>query len=490
MKKFSFLCVCLLILYCACDSGEGSGDSESDSGIDIVINDTPSYKDSETDSLSDDVIGTDDVQKDILSDADSDVISGDVSGIDLSSDSGIDEGTDSGDIYDITEISDVVTEGVSDDSSGDITLDSIVADEESGDGGSSGDTGQAENYDRVLVVTHPYGPDGSACGRNIEFFRFDESGFLSRLNESIEVGDCPIKARFSPDGRFLFVIVNNGHNPQAGTQAVVVLEKNISGKYMKVKQFDEFSMQNPEYLVFQRNGERVFVSDFDIEGNGGIHIIRRKGNDWVYQKEISIALPKAMVVLPDDRYLVAVAGKEPYDMAVIDMTEEKVVSEKDIFDDFVDALGIDVTPDGKYLIIPNSSPYSNLGNTLSVLEIDYSEGVPAFIKRGTLPNVNEPSASLFTTDGKYAVVTNFSKNYTSLFSFVNAGLNLINRVTSMPLADTMTMIKRGNFRDYFFVNALSDIHILKIQNGQLTRVQKLVLGDGSSNMLGDIDIEP
>jgi len=69
-------------------------------------------------------------------------------------------------------------------------------------------------------------------------------------------------------------------------------------------------------------------------------------------------------------------------------------------------------------------------------------------------------------------------------------LSLKGKVTSMSLADSMTMIRRGDFKDFFFVSALSDIHILRIQNGSLVRFNKLVLGEGYENMLGDIDIEP
>jgi hypothetical protein len=125
-----------------------------------------------------------------------------------------------------------------------------------------------------------------------------------------------------------------------------------------------------------------------------------------------------------------------------------------------------------------------------LLEITYDNGVPVPSLVDTVENVNEPSASLFSTDAHFVVVTNFSKNYTSLFGITNASLSLKGKVTSMSLADSMTMIRRGDFKDFFFVSALSDIHILRIQNGSLVRFNKLVLGEGYENMLGDIDIEP
>lgn len=384
-------------------------------------------------------------------------------------------------IYDIEEGFEDATEFIDySENLGDILIEDVSKD----------DAGIKENYDRLLVVSHPFGKDGSTCGRYIEFFTFSEVGSFLRLNDRVEVGDCPIKVKFSPDGLFLFVIVNNGHNPQAGTQAVVVLKKNIGGKFVVYKEFSEFSKQNPEYIAFKRDGNKVFIADFDIEGNGGIHIITKDNENWIYKKEIPIALPKAMVVLPDDRFMVVVAGKEPYDIAVLDIEREEIVSQYDLFNDFVDALGIDVTPDGKYIVIPNSSPYSELGNTLSILRVSYSDGIPTLSLESILSNVNEPSASLFTTDGKYLVVTNFSKNYTSLYAFNDGKLDLLNRVTSMSLADAMTTIRKGDFKDYFFVNALLDIHILNIQDNQLIRVLRFSLGSGNENMLGDIDIEP
>jgi 6-phosphogluconolactonase (cycloisomerase 2 family) len=357
------------------------------------------------------------------------------------------------------------------------------------DTGTMDDTGIVENYDRMLVVTHPYGQDGSSCGRDIEFFRFTAMGDMVRLNRRIEVGDCPIKVRFSPDGNYLFVILNNDHNPQAGTQSVVLLKKSNS-EYVRFKQFDEFSMQNPEYLVFDKSGNKLFVVDYDIKGQGGIHIIQREQGDWNYKREIPFTLPRAMVVMPDNRYALIIGGEEPGDVAIMDIIDERIVKEYDIFSDFVDSLGLDVTPDGRYVVVPNSSPFSNIGNTLSLLEITYENGVPVPTLVNTVENVNEPSASLFSTDARFVVVTNFSKNYISLFEINNSSLTFRGRVTSMSLADSMTMIRRGDFKDFFFISALNDIFVLRIENENLVIFKKLGLGDGYENMLGDIDIEP
>ncbi len=489
MQRLSVLLFCLVFVFYFCSSEEPENSTDTDSGRDFIFSDFSPDTAETADNMGDgesDEAGTDSTGADILYDSGTDEGLYDIFS-DVTSDSVSDAGSDiaeiSDDIPDIQEDTAETGEDV-------MTEDAVLSDVLSGDDTGIYDAGIKEDYDRLLVVTHPFGPDGSTCGRNIEFFRFSGSGDFTRLNEKIEVGDCPVKARFSPDGRFLFVIVNNGHNPQAGTQAVVVLKKDNSGRYIKLRQFNEFSMQNPEYIAFSRDGKKAFVSDFDIEGEGGIHVIKRDGDDWVYKKEILLALPKSLVVLPDDRYAVVSGGEDPYDTAVLDIEQEQILSKSDLFNDFVDALGIDVTSDGRYVVIPNSSPYSELGNTLSVLEVDYSSGLPVLSLISTLPNVNEPSASLFTTDGKYLVVTNFSKNYSSLFNLSEGKLTLINKVTSMSLADTMTVIRKGNFRDYFFVNALSDIHILKIQGGQLLRLIKFPLGSGSENMLGDIDIEP
>ncbi|MGC9044749.1 MAG: hypothetical protein ACP5KG_12945, partial [Myxococcota bacterium] len=277
------------------------------------------------------------------------------------------------------------------------------------------DVGPIEDYDRYVVVSHPFGLDGSTCGRDIEFLLFSKDGLLSRTDMRMDIGDCPVKVRFSPDGKFLFVILNNNHNPQAGTQSVVVLKKDLQGRFQVLKEFAEFSGENPEYIVFKRDGSKAFVVDFNIEGEGGIHIIKRENEDWIYEKEVMLALPKAMVILPDDRYAIIVGGKDPEDMAIMDIEREEIVAKSDIFSDFVDSLGLDVTSDGRYLVVPNSSPYSEIGNTLSIVEVDYSTDIPSLVLKQIVSNINEPSASLFTSDNKYLVVTNFSKNYTTLF---------------------------------------------------------------------------
>ena len=474
----SCLLLCLLYVFASC-SADNSNDSSDDSVMDT------NRKDAISDISLIDEFETGDIVVDI-----SDM------GLDAGSPDSYDAGAGADDtlLSDDSNESDVIVEedavvstdsGYEDMQSSDVSLDygSVI------DTGSLEDIGVVENYDRTLVVTHPYVEDGSSCGRDIEFFNFTTMGDIVRLNKRIEVGDCPIKVRFSPDGNYLFVILNNDHNPQAGTQSVVLFRKN-NNDYVKLKQFDEFSMQNPEYLVFDRSGNKLFVVDYDIKGQGGIHIIQREQGDWNYKKEIPFALPHAMVVLPDDRYALIIGGEDPNDVAIMDIVNDEVVKEYDLFSDFVDSLGLDVTSDGKYVVVPNSSPFSNIGNTLSLLEITYDNGVPVPSLVDTVENVNEPSASLFSTDAQFVVVTNFSKNYTSLFGITNASLSLKGKVTSMSLADSMTMIRRGDFKDFFFVSALSDIHILRIQNGSLVRFNKLVLGEGYENMLGDIDIEP
>ncbi|GEM_PF-2262430 len=475
----------LLLFFIACSSDDQANSIDITESNDVIL-----IKDIVDTDILEDIIVEDvpviDTFIDISSDIANDTILFDTLFSDELSDSLNDDGSDILLKDEGYEIIDVFEDIESIDGGWDINL----ADGQIFDDVGSNDTGTTEDYDRFLAVSHPYGPDGATCGRDIEFFIFSKEGILVRPDQRIEIGECPTKVKFSPDGRYLFVITNNSHNPQAGTQRVFVFEKNNENKFSVVKEFDQFSLQNPEYIVFNHSGDKAYVVDYNIEGEGGIHILEKGFNGWEYKNEVMLALPKAMVVLPDDRYAIIIGGKDPNDTAVMDLVNEKIIAQYDLFSDFVDALGPGITSQGDYIAVPNSSPYSEIGNSLGVIKIEYISQKPVPSLKNILKDVNEPSAALFTSDDKYLVVTNFSKNYTSLYSFANESFNYITNLTSMPLADTMTVLRKGAFKDYFFVNALSDIHILKIENNQLLRVQKMTLGDGYQNMLWDIDIEP
>ncbi len=344
---------------------------------------------------------------------------------------------------------------------------------------------------RTVLVAHPYGPDGATCGRLVRVVRMDADGALTDTGETLDVGDCPTRVRFAPDGRLAFVIVSNSHNPGAGMQRVVVLRNDAAGNVSIVTELAEFSGTNPIEVSFSLDGTKAYVPDFDMS-TGGVHVIDViPGCTATYKKKIDMPLPHNVQPLPGGKYAFVMGNKDPLDSALIDLETETVVDDYDLFSDWTDSYTVSLSPDGKYLAVPNSSPFSSLAETVATIELDTSGAKPVPTLAFTLPNVTEPTGVLWSPDGTKLLVSTFSGNKVH---WMNAGaggeLSVGGTLTGIGLASYVSMVERGKNKGLVLVTSVTSIHALRFTASGIEKSTELSFGSGNGAIPNDVAVEP
>ncbi|MBI5536357.1 MAG: hypothetical protein HY898_26790 [Deltaproteobacteria bacterium] len=345
---------------------------------------------------------------------------------------------------------------------------------------------------RTVLVTHPFATESNQCGRRVRLLRLDVDGQLTDTGASLDVGDCPERVRFAPDGRLALVINNNSHDPQAGTQSVVALRNDAAGKVVMAAELKQLAGANPVDIAFSPDGKKAYVADYNIEGQGGVHVLDvTPGCTASYVKKIPVTTPKATQVLPGDSFAVVLGGKSPIDTVVIDLAKGSVVKEYDLFSDFVDSQTLSLSPDGKVLIVPNSSPFSSLADTVSTVAIDSSGAAPVPSLQATLSGVTEPTGVAFSPDGLRVVVSNFSGDKVSWLKLAAQGtLSVEGSIASVPLAGFLTMLQRGPNAGLVLVTSVTSVRMLRLTDTGMEDKGALSIGAGAEAITGDIAIEP
>lgn len=347
---------------------------------------------------------------------------------------------------------------------------------------------------RTVLTTHPYGETvdgGNTCGRLVHVLRLSAQGTLTDTGKTIDVGDCPQRVFFSPDGRLALVVVANGHNPGAGMQRVVVLRNDAQGNVTLAGEMAEFSLTNPTEAVFSLDGKKAYVPDTDLN-SGAVHVIDVvPGCSASYSKKIPMPLPARILPLPGGKHAIVIGNKDPNDVAILDLETETVVSNHDLFSDWTDAYTVSLSPDGKYLAVPNSSPFSSLADTVSTLEIDMSGAVPVPKLAYTLENITEPTGVQWSPDGAKLAVSTFSGNKVQV---LNAGANGVisigTSVSGIGLAGYISMLNRGPNTGMFLVTSVTSVFVLRFTSTGAEKVTEFSFGSGYDAMVNDVAVEP
>lgn len=350
---------------------------------------------------------------------------------------------------------------------------------------------------RSVFVTHPFGGPG-VCGTTMARLILDEAGALATTGEIYEVGACPKVAEFSPDGRLLIVLTID-NDPQAGTRSAVVYRHHADGSLTRVRIIDVFATRAIADLSFSPDGTRAYITDENIEGEGGVHVLTvDPGCDAQYKGWIDLHHASSIAVLPGGAHAAVMAGpsyNDDHDIAFLDLASETVAARYDRFSDFVDDYSIAVHPDGGSMVVPNASMFSDLANTVTVLGLSYETGTPVPTVLQVLEDVAEPTDVRYSSAGDKLLVTNFSDNTVRWFTVDGAGLlSEGGTITSVPLADRTSALSRGPNDGLILVSAVTRLVTLRFTEAGMIREATLDLAEGLESgipvMIGDVAIEP
>jgi len=347
---------------------------------------------------------------------------------------------------------------------------------------------------RTVLVTHPFSSESGVCGRGLEVLRLAPDGTLSTTGDVLDVGNCPTRVVFSPDGRLALVLTNN-NDPQAGDRSLVVLRHHADGGLELAGALDQFALRAVEDVAFSLDGTRAYVTDDNVVGQGGVHEIAvQPGCGASYVRWIDLHHASSITMLPDGLHAAVLAGpvyNDPKDLAFVDLASSTVVGQTANFTDFVTAASLAASPDGKTLLVPNDSPFSSLGNTLTVLSLSPVGGVPVPAIRQVVTDVETPTEVLYSVDGSKVLVTSFEGDSVRWFQVgADGDLSGGGTVSGIGLADRADMLRRGPLAGTVLVSSVTDVARLRVTATGVEKLPKLPLGSGSDKICGDVAIEP
>lgn len=350
---------------------------------------------------------------------------------------------------------------------------------------------------RRLVVSHPYPDDGGSEDNRFEVFTVAADGVLTATGTQFRMGvagDYTSPIIFTTDGRIGFVAQDDGTIGVfrfEGTN-VVVVNAAFNGNFSAGK------------LLLQPSGDKLWVTDFNTQNNGG----------GLYSVDIGCdgALSNVQWVLPGnnasgavflrDRAELVVSARSlassavMQDVHVVDVTQPTapvVLSSTTGFPDR-DAIPpmLAVSRGARFVAAPDTG--FGAGNRVAFFE----KTGTVLTSRGVM-NVDAPGGIAFSPFADEGVVmsTDGSDAYTR-FGWNTAGttFSVLGRVPYTygrpQLPGAPVMISRGQLEGRMFIAELDSIRQLQFnRDGGITDVSKTpASGTGSAQILGVIGVTP
>ena len=339
--------------------------------------------------------------------------------------------------------------------------------------------------DRTVLVAHNF--NGLTT---IRVLVLNEAGVLVDNGTLIDVGFPVAGLAFVPSGAFALAVAEDGQLASLNTRdpgAITVVD----------------TLALPDYGYGEMHpypsGDRFAVVSANVTEASGLDIVRIDCKGALTLDEnahFGLRLAYSAAFLPDGR-LVVLGGQAVFDP--VDVDDMRLLSTDgtgftqtrafDIYQDFIDALSIDVSSDGSRVAIPNGSPFSTEGGQLIVATlIDDSMAIETRID-----GLADARSARFTSDSQTVVLSHIGPDRVYAFRHDGIDWTLASEVL-VGLPQEMERVGRGPFADRFLVSSVSangQIAVVDVDNaGTLTNPQTVVFGEGAENIPGPIAIAP
>ncbi len=377
---------------------------------------------------------------------------------------------------------------------------------DSGDEATASTTGDAlpcnadggdPNRDRFVVISHPYGADGSPAS-TFEVLALASDGELSRTGTTFELGRATFgEVVFTPNGRFGMVAQDDG--------SVGVLELDDAGQVTVVDAAfaGEFYATG---LVMAEDGDVVWLLETQTQGNGGGTRRIAIGCDGLLADEGTVApadVPYGLALLGDGRALVGarsilddatVPGANAY---LLDWDNGPTVLAAAVAFDMDDPIlsAVTLTADRRFGVLADNSAFSLVPNRIAVVQIGDGDSLTFVQELGMLDDpydvVTSPfdDAALFTSGfGDAIVVMSYDPTGAPPFS-IRGELEYLAGGPALP--GNAVMLDRGDLRGRVLV--AENVAVRQIQfegDGVVTDLGTLELGDGLTEIVGVIGVQP
>lgn len=349
--------------------------------------------------------------------------------------------------------------------------------------------------DRVIVVGH------NQTVTDIRSLTLTAAGTILNNGTRLNIQERFGRAEFTPSGELLLVLTEEG----------TLMSVAVNGA-ASMTIVDQVSLPGASYgdLRLSETGREAWIVGFNSNtgaDKAGLATVA-VGCDGELTVDEGVfreyPLSQSMAVRAGDQRAVFLGGGVDF-FQPMDPNETRILQRSgrgwtetagfNLFDgDSVDALRIALSPDGQTLVIPNGSPFSSFGSTITIVNVDFQSNTLAVAN--TITGVDDAREAIFSPDGATALVTQFSTNRVQVLSKPGATWQISQTVTGIGLAEQMAMVKRGSLSGRVYLPSIDasgplNIAVLQITGpGQVQDLGQFDLGNGSPNAPTGIAIMP
>ncbi|MCB9539305.1 MAG: hypothetical protein H6704_24075 [Myxococcales bacterium] len=346
---------------------------------------------------------------------------------------------------------------------------------------------------RVLLVGHPFGAVPGEDGTEVSAWAVEPDGDLTP-GARIDVGFRPERIAFVPSGRFALVLGEDG------TLAILAVDDAD-----EVTLIDAVGLPGAGAadLVIDPDGLYAHAVFADVDEDSGVYTVGI-GCDGALKPEpphFSLRLSDSFALVPGmpDR-AVLLGGQtafEPFDDFDLRLLARgpqgwRQVGQADLWGDFVDSAGIGIAGDGRTVLIPNGSPFSEEGGQLMVAKIEGD----TLVEVTRLTGLGDLRQVRFAPDGETALVSRLEDGIVSVVADTEDGWQVVDDIGGVGLAEHLAIVQRGAQAGLVFAPSVSpadgpQLVTLQVEGpGVVRHVRTMLLGEGSPQIPGPAAVAP
>ncbi len=357
-----------------------------------------------------------------------------------------------------------------------------------------GDRGDPDR-DRVVLLGHRFANDTTMVNTEIRTMSLTTMAGLVDVNTRLDVGIPPSRIEFLPSGEFALVIGERG-------EIVSVRVDSASA----ITEVDRAMLPGAIYTDARvtADGRRFYVLGAEVDLTAGVSVVELDCNGMITvsaQQRFGLRLTYTMSLLPSADRALLIGGQavfdpvDPNDTRMLSLDPAGSMTEIGTFDlwgDSVDALRTDISSDGRVLVVPNGSGFSNEGSQVMIANIQNDQVTEV----SRIMGMDDAREALFSYDDQTVLITRLIPGRVTVLANSGQGLAVVDEITGVGLAEQMAQVERGTLAGFVMVtsvdpNAEPNIRQLRIDGpGVVTDLGQLMLGPDSPQIPSAIAVMP
>lgn len=348
---------------------------------------------------------------------------------------------------------------------------------------------------RVIVLGHPFGAQSGMPGTDIRTLNLATDGTITDDGTRIDLGFRVARLEMVPSGEILLALGEDGELASLRVNSATNL--NV---------LDQIQLPAAGYgdLRIAEDGQTVIVAGENVDQTSGLSTVYLACDGRLIaapNEFFNIRLSSSFVMIPGTSQVVLLGGQtvfapiDPDDLRVLSRTPGQGFTSVNTFDiwmDFIDALRIGATPDGRIIIVPNGSPFSNEGSQASVLQLNGNN----LSELERLTGLDDAREVIFSPDGTTALISLLSPGHLAVITDPGTGWAEVDRIRGIGLAEQLAMVSRGALSGRVYVpsvDANGGPNLASVAFGMpgvVSNLGQIELGSGNEEIPGPIAITP